>query len=776
MAGNIKGITIEFRAKTTELDSAMRKINNETRKLDNELRKVDKALKFNPGSVQLWTQKQTILTQKVKETEEKLDALKQAQKQLDAKDVDKNSAEYRELQREIIECESKLKTFKAQLMQIGNVKLKALSEQFKAVGDKVKTVGQNFTRYVSAPIGAGLVASAKSAITFGDAIAKVSTIADSSEVPIKTLKDNIIALSNESGKSANDLAEATYQALSASVATKDVSNFVRQATGLAKAGFLDTAGAVDVLTTIINAYGMSAKDADTIANQLIQTQNDGKTTVNELAEAMGNVIPTAAALNVPLEQLNAAYVQLTKQGINTNNATTSINAMLNELSKSGSKTAQILQSETGKTFGQLMSEGYSLGDILKILSDSVDGNSEAFKNLFGNVRAGKGALALLNGGIDEFNAETEKMLNSTGNVNKALNDLSTPGASARKALTQLVNVGIQIGDVLAPYIQKAATWIQKVVEKFNSLDDSTKKIIVTIAGILAVAGPILVIVGTLISSIGAVIGVIGMLTPAIAGIGILIAGAVAIIIWFIQHWDELKAELAAFTEYLASMLDALNAKITEIWNSIKAFLVGIWDGIKATALAVWDGIKVGITAIVQAVVTSVQTWFNNLKNNVTIIWNAIKSTATTVWNSIKSAITGPIEEAKTKVKGILEKIKDFFPIKIGKIFTGIKLPHFTVSGGEAPWGIGGKGSLPKWNVDWYAKGGIFSSPSIIGVGEAGSEAVVPLDKFWDKLDNMGGETNIVINVNGANKDPVQIAEEVKRILISETNRRRMAWQ
>lgn len=773
MAGNIKGITIEFRAKTTELDSAMRKINNETRKLDSELRKVDKALKFNPGSVQLWTQKQTILTQKVKETEEKLDALKQAQKQLDAKDVDKNSAEYRELQREIIECESKLKTFKTQLMQIGNVKLKALSEQFKATGDKIKSVGQSFTRYVSAPIGAGLVASAKSAITFGDAIAKVSTIADSSEVPIKTLKDNIIDLSNESGKSANDLAEATYQALSASVATKDVSNFVRQATGLAKAGFLDTAGAVDVLTTIINAYGMSAKDADTIANQLIQTQNDGKTTVNELAEAMGNVIPTAAALNVPLEQLNAAYVQLTKQGINTNNATTSINAMLNELSKSGSKTAQILQSETGKTFGQLMSEGYSLGDILKILSDSVDGNSEAFKNLFGNVRAGKGALALLNGGVDEFNTETEKMLNSTGNVNKALKDLSTPGASARKALTQLVNVGIQIGDVLAPYIQKATTWIQKVVEKFNNLDDSTKKIIVTIAGILAVAGPILVVIGTLVSSIGSIIGVIGMLTPAIAGIGILIAGAVAIIIWFIKHWDDLKAELGAFQKYLANMLDSIDAKVTEIWNSIKNFLVGVWNGIKAVALSVWNGIKTAVLLVVQTLVTAVQTWFNNLRNNVTLIWNGIRSVASSVWNGIKSAMVNPIQSAVDTVKGLINRVKNFFPIKVGRLLSGIKLPHFKISGEFSI----SKRTVPHLSIDWYKTGGIFNAPSVIGVGEAGAEAVVPLDKLWDKLDNMStGETNIVINVNGANKDPIQIAEEVKRILIDETNRRRMAWQ
>ena len=84
--------------------------------------------------------------------------------------------------------------------------------------------------------------------------------------------------------------------------------------------------------------------------------------------------------------------------------------------------------------------------------------------------------------------------------------------------------------------------------------------------------------------------------------------------------------------------------------------------------------------------------------------------------------------------------------------------------------------MPKLSIDWYKTGGIFDSPSLIGVGEAGAEAVVPLDKFWDKLDNLSGETNIVININGSNKDPKEIANEVKRILIKEVNGQRLAWQ
>ena len=143
MAGNIKGITIEFRGDTSKLDKSLRQINNETRSIDKELNQVNKSLKFNPTNVELWRQKQQLLTQKVSETKEKLDLLKQAQAQMDNDDsVDKTSKEYRELQRDIIETESKVKNFENQLRQVGNVNLRAASEQVKERGGKLESAGQ----------------------------------------------------------------------------------------------------------------------------------------------------------------------------------------------------------------------------------------------------------------------------------------------------------------------------------------------------------------------------------------------------------------------------------------------------------------------------------------------------------------------------------------------------------------------------------------------------------------------------------------------------------
>ena len=770
MGGNIKGITIEFKAKYTELDRAISKINKETTKLDRELKKVDKALKFNPGSVELWSQKQQILTQKISETESKLQLLKDKQQQLDAKNVDKSSEEYRQLQREIIECESKLKTFKLQLAQVGNVKLKALGEQFQQIGEKMKTAGQDMTRKFTAPIAAAYAASAKAALNFGDAMAKVSTIADSSEVSLGTLKKNILDLSNQSGKGASELAEATYQALSASVATKDVSKFLTQAVGLAKAGFLETSSAVDVLTTVINAYGASASDADKIANMLIQTQNDGKTTVDELAQAMGQVIPTAAALNIPLEQLSAGYVALTKQGINTANATTYLNGMFNELAKDGSTVSQILQQQTGRTFGELMAEGKTLGDVMQILNKSVDGNSEAFLNLWSNTRAGKGALALLNNGVGEFNTEVDRMLNSTGNVEDALNNLATPGAKARKALNSLVNAGIQIGDVLAPHIEKLAGWVQVLADKFSNLSPHTQRLIVTIGLIVAAIGPVLTVLGTLTSGLGAVIGLagqiipmiglvagaLGLATPVLLGIVAGIAAVIAIGVALYKHWDELKA-------FALATWESIKVTIMTVWTSIQSFLLTVWNAIKAAAAIAWEGIKASALGPVYTLVSAI-------RNN----WSAIQSATSAAWEAIKNAIITPFSNAYQTVLGIVDKIKSYFPIKLGNLFT-FKLPHISV--GSKTVKVGDQDvSVPTFNIDWYAKGGIFKGAQVIGVGENGPEAVVPLDKFWDKLDKMStGETNINIYINGTDKDPKLIALEVKRQLIKEVNNRRLAW-
>ncbi len=220
---------------------------------------------------------------------------------------------------------------------------------------------------VTAAITAAGGASAKMAMDFEDAMAKVNTIADTTEVPLSELEKAIIGLSNQTGISSAEIANNVYDAISSGQKTGDAVNFVSNSTKLARAGFAEAGNALDVLTTIMNAYGLEASEVTRVSDVLIKTQDLGKTTVGELSSSMGKIIPTAKANGVALEQVGAGYAIMTSNGVATAESTTYMNSMLNELGKSGTKVSDTLKEKTGKSFLELMQGGASLSDVLQII-------------------------------------------------------------------------------------------------------------------------------------------------------------------------------------------------------------------------------------------------------------------------------------------------------------------------------------------------------------------------------------------------------------------------
>lgn len=300
-----------------------------------------------------------------------------------------------------------------------------------------------------------LVGCTQASMEFETAMAKVGTIADESQKPLGDMRNEILALSSETGKSVGELAEATYQAISASVATESAVDFVGTANKLAVGGFSDTTTAVDILTTAINAYGMSADDAAKISDVLITTQNLGKTSVAQLGASMGMVIPLAAAYNMDLEDLSASYALLTANGTQTAQATTYVKAALNELGSTSSVVGSTLKKKTGKTFAELMAEGNSLGDVLQVLADSVDGDTTAFNNMWSSSEAGVGMLSILNSGTSKYNSLVQAMEGSTGAATTAFEKMSETGEFAQQRFQNATeNLKIAIGDELAPVLME----------------------------------------------------------------------------------------------------------------------------------------------------------------------------------------------------------------------------------------------------------------------------------------------------------------------------------
>ena len=609
MAGNIKGIVIEFSGDTTKLDKALRQIKNSTKDIDAELRQVNKALKFNPTSVELWRQKQDLLKQKIKETENNLKELKNIQAQMDAKGVDKNSEAYRRVQREIIEAESKLKTFNNELRKVGQVNLRAMSEQFKDMGNKLTAAGQ--------------------------AMRGLSTAAAAVTAAIG-------ALTVKSGKWADDL------------------------NTMSKRYSLGT----DELQKYAAASELVDVDVETIAKSHVKLEK----TMLSASKGTG-----------------ASAEAFEKLGVDVTNADGSL--------RDGDDVWQ----ETIAALGQMSNETERdalamqlMGKSATNLNPLIEDGGETYKNF---------ADTLAKYDLDFVDQD---MLDQANQFNDALDTMKAVGMVAFQQL------GTQLAAYLAPAMEKVVDLVGRLAEWFGNLSPRTQAIIAGISAVVAVLAPLLIGLGKVSFAISSIMSLMATLGPAIGGI-VATFGPVILII---------GAVVAA-----------------------GVLLYKNWDTIKAKAIA--------------------------FKNNVISTFNAFKAKVTSTFNSIRDAIVKPIQTAIDKVKAIIQRIKSFFPIKVGNIFGHIKLPHFKLSGKLSI----NPPSIPKISIDWYKNGGIFDSPTIAGIGEAGPEAVVPLDKFWDKLDNLsGGETNIVININGSNKDPREIAEEVRRVLIRETNQRRLAWQ
>lgn len=329
----------------------------------------------------------------------------------------------------------------------------------------------------------------EAAAQFETSTAMVATIADTSQKSLSDISKEVRTYSNETGEAASDMAEATYQAISASVNTADAASFAGTATKLAVGGFTSATTAVDVLTTAINAYGLAASDATQLSDYLITTQNLGKTSVDQLAQSVGKVIPLASAYNVQMDNLSSAYAVLTANGIATAESGTYLKSMLNELGDTGSDVSEVLLNSTGKTFAQLMEQGYSLGDVMAMLGDAVDGDSTAFNALWSSTEAGIGALSLFNAGADKYNSVLDSMRTSAGATEKAYSTMAdTTDKSKQRMENSFNNLKISVGDVLNPALTQVYEGFTNVFAGMSDFVDEHPAVVAAISAIAVGVG------------------------------------------------------------------------------------------------------------------------------------------------------------------------------------------------------------------------------------------------------------------------------------------------
>lgn len=459
-----------------------------------------------------------------------------------------------------------------------------LSEATQNAADEAENAGKKggeaIKQLQSAMAAAGIVGTVKAA---GEALLDASEAASQAETAFAklqtiagagamgTLTKEVKELSADTGIAQGVLADVAYNAISAGSAVENAVDTAGAAAKLAAAGFTETSSALSVLSTAMNSYGDTAGTATDISNSLIMVQNLGVTTVAELAASMGKSISTAAAYNVSLGNLESAYVSVTKAGINTAEATTYISGMLSELGKEGSTVATILQERTGQSFGQLMSSGYTLADVLDIIYDAAGNDAEAMMNLWSSQTAGVASAAIVNQGLEQFNENLIAIEESAGATESAYSVMANTTEHAQEKMNNSAeNLKIAIGSSLNPALEKlysigasafqwAANFAEEhpvVVKAITAVAVGVGVVAVAVAGfvfVTQVAIPALTSFGT---ALNAALGPIGWVALAITGI---VAAGTALVAMLSDTEDE-TANMTAITKQQYYELQDLNAE------------------------------------------------------------------------------------------------------------------------------------------------------------------------------------------------------------------------
>ncbi|MCI9920086.1 phage tail tape measure protein [Clostridioides difficile] len=540
-----------------------------------------------------------------------------------------------------------------------------LQEQFRKVSNAAKIAGAG----IATGIGAGLVSASKAGAEFETAMTKTSTMFGDTKVDTENLNSKILELSKNTGIAATQIGESLYNALSSGIpVTKDMDSamsFMTKNAKLSKAGFTDIDTAVTATAKVLNAYKMDVSETDRVHKIMMQTQNKGITTVNELGGALAGVTPTASAMGVSFEQVGASLANMTAQGTPTSEAVTQLNGLIADLGSNGTVASKSLLDATkgtkyaGKSFKELMQAGVPLNTVLDLMDASAKKSGKSLIDMFGGIDAGKAALALSGQNSEQFTNNLKAMSTQADVVGSAYAKMSNTLESKVGILKEsFKNLGIEIYSKLKEPLKNAVEIGIKCLQDLNnqisngSLKEGVSQIAQsfgnltsTIIKITTKALPTMIKSLSWVLKNGRIIATILISIKA----AMMWASAVKTIRNMKLSFLIAKAAVINFKNGTAAAGTALT-----IYQSIVAVLTGemtlatvATNGLKAAMVALGGPIGVALLAITALVAGLVVLWNTNkgFRDFVIGAWNSIKETATKVWGGICNFFTQTIPQA-----------------------------------------------------------------------------------------------------------------------------------
>ena len=434
--------------------------------------------------------------------------------------------------------------------------LSSASGKLQGFGAKMKSVGKSMTTSLTLPLVAVGAAATKMAFDFDKSMTSIQALVGVSADKVAEMGEAAKKMAVDTGKSANEAAEALFFITSAGLRGSDAMDVLNMSLKAAAVGLGDTKTIADLSTSAMNAYGSETLGASDATDILTAAVREGKLEASALAGAMGGVIPLASNMGVSFDQVGAAMAAMSKTGTDAATGATQLTAILASLKKPTSEAEAAFASmgmSTESVQNSLSEQG--LLSTLEMLQNGLKQTGQDTTAIFPNIRALKGVLDLTGAGLEDNRKVFDALTNSMGATDKAFEKTSqsasfkmTQGLNAMKS--SLLTVGQVILTAVAPAVQKIGAFFTSLSEKFQALSPTMQKIIVAFVGIVAALGPVIAILGTLITlapAIGAAF------TLMMGPVGLIIAGLTAIAVVIYKNWAGIKNALIKVANYFIEL-------------------------------------------------------------------------------------------------------------------------------------------------------------------------------------------------------------------------------
>lgn len=719
-AGRVKGITIEIGGDTTKLETALKNVNREIKTTESKLKDVDKLLKMDPGNTNLLNQKYKTLQTDIGATKEKLDTLKEAAKQADQALADGTISQnqYDALQREIVETEQDLKNLEQEYKNFGSVQAQqvaAAGEKMKEFGGKVESAGKGLTTHVTLPLAAVGAAGAASFAEVDKTMQLTNKTMNNTSEEAEMLNKAMKSAAANSTYGMKDAANATLNFARAGLDAKQASAALAPAMNLAagEGGNLDTVSAGLVAT--INGFHGSFDDAGKYADVFAAACNNSALDVDSLSHAMSVAAPIFSSAGYSVNDAALYMGVMANNGIDADKAANSLKTGLARLvspAKEGAEMMDKLGISVTNSDGTMKSSI----QIQKELHDAFGKLSESEQIAAASAIFGKNQmapwLALINTAPEDVGELDQSLKNCAGTTDEmAQAMMSGFGGSLEKLKSSIDVLVTSIGEALAPTIQKVASFIQKLVDKFNALTPAQQQVIVKIGLIVAAVGPLLIIIGKLLTAVGTIMtfapkivsgvqSVIGIGSKLAGGLKVLwgvlaanpitlivaaIAAAVAAFIYFwntsegfrqfwIGLWEAIKGAVQTVVDAIVTFF---TVTIPEAFSGFAAFLKGLWEGISTLFSTVWNGIKTTVTGVLTAIGEAIVSKWTAISTTASTLLEGLKQVFSVAWEAIKLVVTTALEGIQEAVSTVWNAIVSF----LTPLLNGIKTLFQTIWNG-----------------------------------------------------------------------------------------------